>query len=141
MVDRDIIYAKVGIIKRCLQRIEKVTELNPDRLEDLIVQDVFVLNLQRAVQAVIDIAAHAVSAQGLGVPQDLKENFTLLKEASIINSHLEQQMKRMVGFRNIAVHEYQNLDIGILKSILSNNLHDLEEFYSVVIRHYGLSEE
>lgn len=66
---RDIVYAKIGIIKRCLKRIAQTTELDPAALDDFDKQDIFVLNLQRAAQAAIDLAAHITASEGLGVPQ------------------------------------------------------------------------
>ncbi len=122
MADRDILLAKVGIVKRCLRRIKDITGLEPESLIDITKQDAFVLNLQRAVQATIDLAAHVVASEGYGIPQDLKENFVLLREAGVIEPPLCRKMENMVGFRNIAVHEYQNLNIDILKSILSDRL-------------------
>ena len=80
------------------------------------------MNLQRAVQATIDLAAHVVGTEGLGLPQDLRENFRLLTNNRIISQELCVRMEKMVGFRNIAVHEYGTLDIEVLKSILSSNL-------------------
>lgn len=46
MPDRDIVLAKVAAIQRCLKRIKDVTGLKPDTLDELNVQDIFVLNLQ-----------------------------------------------------------------------------------------------
>jgi uncharacterized protein YutE (UPF0331/DUF86 family) len=138
MIDADVAYAKVGNIQRCLRRIKDVTALDPARLDDIDVQDIFVLNLQRAIQSAIDLAAHVVSDEGLGVPAVIKENFTLLKDENVLEPELSERMQRMVGFRNIAVHDYQNLDIEILKSILTHHLIDLEDFYRVVLAHYRL---
>ncbi|MGA9405720.1 MAG: DUF86 domain-containing protein [Bacteroidota bacterium] len=138
MVDRDVVQAKIAIIQRCLKRIKNVTGLDPTRLDDLDTQDIFALNLQRAVQATIDLAAHVVGAEGLGVPQDLRENFRLLVNNRIISQDLCARMEKMVGFRNIAVHEYRTLDIEVLKSILKNNLKDLEDFYTALIKHFGV---
>jgi len=133
MVDRDIISAKTGTIQRCLRRIQQVTKLDPSTLENVDVQDIFAVNLQRAAQAAIDLATHVVASRALGVPQDLKENFRLLQAAQLISPSLAEKMQRMVGFRNIAVHEYQDLDLAVLKSILLNNLRDLEDFYSAIL--------
>ena len=141
MVERDIVYAKVGIIQRCLRRIKDTTAFDPTSLDNLDKQDVFALNLQRAVQAALDLAAHVVASEGLGMPQELKEHFTLLEQSEIISPRLADQMKKMVGFRNIAVHEYQELDVSVLKSILTKNLKDLEDFYTAVIRHYRMATE
>lgn len=133
----DVILAKVSTIKRCMRRIKDITNLNPDSLDDMDKQDIFVLNLQRAVEAAIDIATHIVASEGLGVPSTTKENFKLLREAGIIDDSLLKRMQSMVGFRNIAIHDYQSIDVDILKSILTKNLKDLEEFYTVVIKAYG----
>lgn len=138
MIDPDVVYAKVGNIQNCLRRIKQVTQLDPATLDDFDKQDIFVLNLQRAAQSAIDLAAHVVAAEGLGLPGSLKEHFLLLEQAGILSSQLTRKMVAMVGFRNIAVHNYQDLDVRILKSILRENLGDLEEFYRTVLNHYEL---
>lgn len=97
------------------------------------------LNLQRAVQSAIDLAAHIVSDEGLGLPDDLKTNFVLLQKSKIIDKSLSNKLKKMVGFRNIAIHDYSAIDVNVLKSILKNNLNDLEEFYSVILKYFKLS--
>jgi len=137
MVDADVVTAKVNTIKRCLNRIADITGMDSAKLEDITVQEVFVLNLQRAVQACIDLAAHVIASENLGVPEDLRGNFSLLEESGIISNSLSTKMKRMVGFRNIAVHEYQNLDVDVLKSILEKNLGDFEKFYTSIINHFN----
>jgi uncharacterized protein YutE (UPF0331/DUF86 family) len=48
-------------------------------------------------------------------------------------------MKKMVGFRNIAVHDCQMLSPDVLKSILKNSLGDLEEFYAAIARYSGIA--
>lgn len=138
MIDRDIVIEKVGNIQRCLKRIADVTEMSPDHLDDINIQDVFVLNLQRSVQACIDLAAHIIAFEGLGLPSSLKEHFDLLIREGIISKDLGEKMIAMVGFRNIAVHEYQNIDKNILKGILQNNLKDIEHFYKKILETYNL---
>lgn len=39
-------------------------------------------------------------------------------------------MKNMVGFRNIAVHSYQELQVPILQAIVSDHLTDFETFFA-----------
>ncbi len=136
MPDMDVILAKVGNIQRCLKRIKETTNLNPDSLGDIDKQDIFVLNLQRAIESTIDIAAHIVASEGLGLASTIKDNFKFLWEANIIDIDLLQKMQSMVGFRNIAVHDYQSVDVEILKSILTKNLKDIEEFYTVVLKNF-----
>jgi len=130
MVDRDILIEKVSIIQRCLKRINDVTGLSVSSLDSVDVQDIFVLNLQRAIQAAIDIAAHIIAFQGLGMPDTLKDHFDLLVKHDIIPNDSGKKLQAMV---DIAVHEYQNIDNEILKSILQNNLRDIEEFYKIIL--------
>ena len=139
MPDKDIVMAKVATIQRCLKRIQATTDLDPERLDDIDKQDIFVLNLQRAVQAVIDLATHIVASEALGLPDTIKDNFHLLYEGKVIRKQLSEKMEGMVGFRNIAVHNYQSLNGEILKSILDKHLEDLEEFYVEVLEHFGLT--
>ena len=141
MLDTDVVYGKVDIIQRCLRRIKDVTGLNPTLLEDIDKQDIFVLNLQRAIQAVLDLAAHVIAAGGLGLPRDLKEQFHILHAKGIITEDLSLHLEQMAGFRNIAMHEYQIINLDILKKILQERLPDLEAFYTVIITYYQLDKE
>jgi uncharacterized protein YutE (UPF0331/DUF86 family) len=136
MPDRDVILAKTAIIQRCLKRIKETTKLSPESLEDMDKQDVFVLNLQRAVQAAIDLATHIVATAGLGLPETVKENFEFLLRNGVIPENMNDKMKAMVGFRNIAIQNYQAIDVKILKSILTDHLKDLEDFYTAIIHHF-----
>ena len=139
MVDRDILLAKIASIRKSLERIRAVTGGTSESLNDLDIQDIFVLNLQRAVQATIDLAAHLVADEKIGLPTNLKENFSLLESRQIIDPSLSRRLQAMVGFRNIAVHDYQQLDLTILKSILEHRLGDLDEFIQVLTkRHHNL---
>lgn len=137
MPDMDIVLAKVSAVQKCLKRIESVTELKPERLEDQDVQDIFVLNLQRAIQSTIDLATHIIATQGLGLSDTIRGSFELLEKAEMIEKDLSRKMQAMVGFRNIAIHDYQSMDADILKSILKKNLRDLEEFYTTILNHFG----
>jgi len=138
MVDRDIILEKISNIQRCLKRIREKTGLNPNSLDSMDTQDIFVLNLLRAIESSIDITSHVVASENLGLSKTVRENFALLKSAGIIDEPLQKKMENMVGFRNIAVHDYHALNMAILKAILTKNLINFEEFYNAVIKHFGL---
>jgi len=133
MPDKDVVLAKVATIQKCLARINETTALDPASIDDINSQDIFVLNLQRAIQAAIDMASHVVASEKLGLPETIKRNFALLRDGGIISRPVARKMEKMTGFRNIAVHDYKALDPEILKSILTNNLADLEEFYSAIL--------
>jgi uncharacterized protein YutE (UPF0331/DUF86 family) len=141
MPDPDVVLAKVAAVQRCLKRIQETTILEPESLDDIDKQDIFVLNLQRSVQAVIDLATHIVASEGLGLSDTVKGNFKLLQNARVISKELAAKMESMVGFRNIAMHDYQVIDKDILKSILIHNLKDLEDFYTIVLLHFKMATQ
>ncbi len=132
MLDRDLVLAKVETLERCLARIAEVREQPPTRALDL--QDITVLNLQRAVQAMIDLAAHVVAREGLGLPDSLGANFTSLEHAGVIDAELAERMRRMTGFRNVAVHEYRRLDPAVLEGIVRARLEDLRIFAATIVK-------
>jgi len=138
--DKDIINEKINNIQRCLRRISDVTKGDKDSLDNFDVQDIFILNLQRAIQAAIDLAVHIVSDEGWGVARMVRENFNILKEHGIIESSMAEKLKRMVGFRNLAIHDYTQIDIEILKNILKHTLGDIEEFYTGILENYHLDQ-
>ncbi len=138
MIDTDIVVEKVASIRQCLKRITDKTDKQPESLKDIDIQDIFVLNLQRAIQSAIDLGAHIVADEDLGTPETLSDNFELLEKANVISQDLSERMKKMVGFRNIAVHAYQDIAVSILQSILQENLGDLETFYGTVLENYDV---
>jgi uncharacterized protein YutE (UPF0331/DUF86 family) len=140
MVDRDLVMAKVASLERCLARIEEVQ--GPDRrgLRPLDIEDITVLNLQRAVQEMIDLAAHSVASEGLGLPDSLGASFSLLERAGVLDPALAERMRRMTGFRNIAIHEYRRLDPAILAAIVRERLPDLRAFAGRILVHFGLAK-
>lgn len=127
-MDRDIVYNKVAIVERCLERIREEYDNNPKSLENYTKQDSIVLNIQRALEAVIDISMHIVATQKLGIPQNSRDAIEALEEVGIIDGHMLKKLKGMIGFRNIAVHSYQKLNMEILRGVIENNLCDFEEF-------------
>jgi uncharacterized protein YutE (UPF0331/DUF86 family) len=134
----DVILNKAGVIERCLQRVEDEYEGNPANLRDDITrQDAIVLNLQRACQAAIDLAMHLVREHSLGVPQESREAFALLDDAGYLRAELSDRLQRMVGFRNVAVHDYQDLNLDIVQSIVEEHLSDFTRFTELVVTTNG----
>lgn len=131
----DVILNKAAIIERCLKRITEEMGRNRTTWKtNFTVQDSILLNLQRACEASIDLANFIIKKRKLGIPQTSRESFELLYTANIIDQTLATKMKHMVGFRNVAVHEYQTLNLDVLESIIENHLHDFREFSSTIIR-------
>ena len=133
----DVVLNKIQTIERCLKRIrEEYVGHEEEFEENHTKQDSVVLNLERASQASIDIATHIVKVNGLGLPNSSRELFDLLLENHIISEDICKQMQGMVGFRNIAVHDYQNLNIEIVVAIIERHLGDFEGFVEKVFSSY-----
>lgn len=133
MVD-DVLIAKAGSIERCLRRVRDEYQATADLVRDQTRQDAIMLNLLRATEQAIDIAMHIVRMRRLGVPQTSREGFSLLVDAGLLDDELASRMRAMVGFRNIAIHEYQKLDLAIVEKIIDTHLVDFERFITVVLK-------
>jgi uncharacterized protein YutE (UPF0331/DUF86 family) len=124
----DILLNKGQIIRRCLTRVREEYSANPANLSNLTKQDSIVVNIQRACEAAIDLAMHFVAKKNLGIPQTSREAFALLETAGILTEDTAKQMRSMVGFRNIAVHNYQELGIEVLQAVIEKHLDDFIRF-------------
>src|SRR5690625_396361 len=133
-MENDVVLNKVSTIERCLKRIYEEYDDNPDNLENYTKQDSIILNIQRACEASIDLAMHLVARRKLGVPQSSRESFDLLFENDLINKELSEKMMGMVGFRNIAVHDDQDINLTIVQKIIETHLVDFELFKGVVMK-------
>jgi uncharacterized protein YutE (UPF0331/DUF86 family) len=134
----DIVLNKAEIIERALSRVKQTYARHAQDLPQAIdAQDVIVLNLQRACEAAIDLAMHIVRIKELGLPKDSKSAFDLLSQAGEISPELAGKLKKMVGFRNIAVHDYRELNWDILIRIVQSECDDLAVFASQMIKVHG----
>lgn len=133
-MNRDVILNKRQTIDRCLTRILEEYDGNPAHLTNYTRQDSIVLNIQRACEASIDLAMHVVSERKLGLPQSSRDAFELLHQNGLLDESLTRRMKAMVGFRNIAVHDYRSVQADILQSIIEHHLDDFRVFSDAVLR-------
>ncbi len=123
----DVLLNKAAIIERCLRRVREEYAACPE-LDDFTHVDALTLNIERACQAAIDMAMHQVAVKRLGMPQSAGEAFTLLERAGVLPADRAKAMRSMIGFRNIAVHQYQELDHGILAWVATNAEADFVAF-------------
>ena len=130
----DVVLNKAAAIERCVQRVrEEHQGLAGNLTGNLTRQDSIILNLQRACEAAIDLSMHLVRVQRLGIPQESREGFDLLAAAGALPAPLADALKRTVGFRNVAVHDYRKLDLAIVESIVQKHLGELLEFARLAV--------
>lgn len=126
---------KSETLSKCLKRIEdEYREHEVDFKVNFTVQDAILLNLERAIQACIDAGAHIVRMQNLGVPQTNRDIFITLFEHGYISNELSLSLQQMVGFRNILVHDYKQINLDIVVAIIKINVVDIEKFRLILLK-------
>src|SRR2546425_566711 len=108
----DVLLNKAAAIERAVRRArEEYGGDDANLVANQTRQDAIILNLQRACESSIDAAMHLVRVHRLGIPQETREAFDLLEAAGRLAPSLAVRLKKMVGFRNVAIHDYQKLNL------------------------------
>jgi uncharacterized protein YutE (UPF0331/DUF86 family) len=129
-----VLINKAAAIERAVRRVREEHAGDDGNITDNQTrQDAINLNLQRACESSIDAAMHLVRIHRLGVPQETREAFELLQRAQIIDPRLADRLKKMVGFRDVAVHDYQRLNLDIVRQIIAQHLDDFLAFTRVLL--------
>jgi len=140
MVDKDLILAKAGSVKRHFDRIKAKSDTDMATfMRDLDRQESIAFNMHLAIQNCMDIAAHIISDEGLGVPGSAGEMFFILQENGFLSADLADRMVKAVGFRNLLMHEYQKIDLQRLHKAAEQNVDDLIEYLSAVFSKLGMA--
>lgn len=135
MVDKDLIFAKAGSIRRHCKRIVDKSNVEIEVFKtDIDRQESVLFNLQMAIQNCIDIAAHIVSEEGYGVPGSNNEMFYMLEENGLLEPSLTEKMVKAVGLRNLIVHEYGKLDLERIHRIIQEEIGDLNDYIKSLLR-------
>lgn len=131
MIDQELVAKKLALIETCVQQLRSMAR--PEALRTDIREQRFVEHtLQIAVQSALDVASHMVSDERLGEPETNRDLFDLLVRAGRLPEELASTLRDMAGFRNILVHGYQDVDLGIVEDVLRNHLGDLLDFVAAV---------
>jgi uncharacterized protein YutE (UPF0331/DUF86 family) len=137
-MDRAIVDQKIESLRRCLERVRsKLPDTVQALQSDPDAQDIVSLNLTRAVQLCIDLAAHWLAEHGnYPAPKTMGQTFDILAEAGMIEQALATRLKKAVGFRNIMVHSYDEIDWAIVHAIGNNHLDDFKAFARAILGSY-----
>ena len=133
MVNQGIVISKISHIENNLQPLKKKQKITLEELKknsDL--QDVILHNLQLSIQGCIDLASHIISDEGWMVPDTLAGLFDVLSKHKIIPEELNDRLKKMVGFRNIIIHEYGTIDLNKVHSILTQDMQDIYSYLKLI---------
>lgn len=130
----DVLLNKAASIERCVRRAREEYERDPSTFgTDFTRQDAAILNIQRACEAALDMGQHLIRRERLGIPQSARDVFGLLAEHGWIAVALADALKRMVGYRNIAVHEYQALQLPITIAVITGHLDEFLDYTQAIL--------
>ena len=91
-----------------------------------------------AIQNCIDIAAHIIAEEGLGVPGSMTEMLYLLEKHNYLSHDLTRKMVKAAGFRNLIVHEYGKIELEQVYEIAQNDINDLNEYLKAIFKKLNL---
>ncbi len=134
-MDKDVLGTKLEALIRCVHRIESQNVNSLDELErNLDKQEIIILNLQRAVQICVDIGNHILLDYKTPTPVTMSEIFKYLAENKLIDSKNAEDLSHAVGFRIIAVHQYENINCKIIYEIITKHLIDFTIFAQAIYK-------
>lgn len=132
MTDAELVAKRLALIETCVQQLRSA---QPAHIERDVREERFVEHtLQIAIQAALDVASHIVSDKRLGEPRTNRELFDLLASAAIVERPLAATLRDMAGFRNVLVHGYADVDLGIVRDVVETRLDDLLAFVAAIRR-------
>jgi uncharacterized protein YutE (UPF0331/DUF86 family) len=124
-----VIEEKAESLRRCLSRIESKKPFTREELfSNWDLQDILSLNLERAVQMAVDIGTLVIAEIDISIPSTMAETFDILYSKKIISETTKAQLKKAVGYRNLAIHEYDKVDWNIVFAITHQHLEDFRNF-------------
>ena len=133
MTDPELVAKRLAFIETCVHELR--TLARPERISDDLREERFVEHtLQLAIQAALDVGSHIVSDDRLGEPESGRDVFRLLGRGGILPADLVSRLERMASFRNVVVHVYQDVDLGVVRDVVENHLGDLLEFAATIRR-------
>jgi len=132
----DVLMNKAATIERCVARAREEFDHDPTTFEtNFSRQDAAVMNIQRACEAALNMGNHVIRRDRLCLPQSARDVFEILSQAKWIDQTLADSLKRMVGFRNIAVDDYQKLLMPITVKVITEHLTEFLQYSELMLKH------
>jgi uncharacterized protein YutE (UPF0331/DUF86 family) len=136
---KNIIINKIASVEKCVARVKEEFTNEQQFLTNHTQQDACLLNLQRACEQSINIGKTILKYKNFKPHNSYKDVFVTLNLQKVISKETSTNMAKMSGFRNIMVHEYQELKIEIVLEIIKNRLQDFSNFNSEIL--YFINKE
>ncbi|MBI5874374.1 MAG: DUF86 domain-containing protein [Deltaproteobacteria bacterium] len=134
MVDKNMVLRKLSAIDDYLQQIREFSGIAIDEYKsDWKSQRIVERTLQIMIETCADIANHLISDRNMRIPASYSDTFKVLFENKAIDKDLFAVMEKMAKFRNIVVHQYEEVDAEIVIIILRKHLDDFIRFKEAIL--------
>jgi uncharacterized protein YutE (UPF0331/DUF86 family) len=126
---------KIAEMETYLDQIKEFRKVSVSQYnKDWKTQRIIERTLQILIELCIDIANHLISDRGMRLPTSYSDTFKVLLEKRIISKDLFKKMENMAKFRNVIVHQYEDINSRIVVSILHKNIKDFEKYKQAIIK-------
>ena len=125
-LEKNIVEGKLARLREYIDLLENFEVGEDEFLQNKDPQHLLVFRLTRCVELAIDIATHLVASMKLPRDETAAEVFQTLSEEEILSKSTSEAMSKAVGFRNLAVHEYDGVDFD-LERIYRDYRKDVED--------------
>jgi len=134
MVDKALLLRKLAELERNLEQIREYSNITIEQYSsDWKVQRIIERTLQIMIETCVDISGHIISDKGYRIPKSYADTFRILYEENILEKELFEIMEKMAKFRNIVVHNYDEVDASIVVNILKGHLGDFLTYKNAII--------
>ena len=131
-VDKDIIMAKLGKLQQYLNYLRELRKSSfEDFMSDFKITGAVERYLQVSIECMIDIGNEIISSLQLQRPERYRDIPYILARSGVMPERFADTMASMIGFRNLLVHDYADINLKLVYEFLQTKLTDFEEF----IRH------
>jgi len=136
LVDTPLILRKIAELEKYYKQIGEFAGITLDQyVSDWKVQRIVERTLQMMIETCVDIANHIISDKEFRTPVTYADAFKVLCENGIITNDMLFVMEKMAKFRNIVVHQYENIDAAIIITILTKHLDDFMQYKDAITRY------
>ena len=127
-IDVQIIRRHLAALRESLQVLSSRSDISLEELDtDTEKRWLVERGLQLCAQNALDIATHIAAGRGRDVP-DYASAIDELGRLGVLTHGFARQFRNVAGFRNVLVHGYLDVDLGVLHALLHDGLRDFESF-------------
>jgi len=135
VVDEQLILRKLSELDQYFRQIQEFRQITAAQYStDWKIQRIIERTLQMMIETCVDIAGHIIADKGYRVARTYADTFRVLHEEKVIDRKLLNALEKMARFRNLLVHQYDNLDAQIVVGILKKDLEDFTGYRQAIIK-------